>query len=156
MQYYLDNALVHTNTRNVPHFGGSLQLKLWADGNKWWSGRPSKTDVVMHVKSIVAYFNTTASGTDAQRANECAVKKSKCVATYLSSHGEAKPQVLSQEQVPKSPATRIPLPTADSDTAGSKHDSLTPEDSRVKIGDKETSTIDLKIGRIFNCTGHKH
>ena len=61
VQYFVDGELVHTNTRNVPRegMGGSLQVKLWADGNGWWSGRASETDVLLTVKSIVAYFNTT-------------------------------------------------------------------------------------------------
>ncbi|KIW87336.1 uncharacterized protein Z519_11972 [Cladophialophora bantiana CBS 173.52] len=57
--YYVDGKLIHTNTDNVPDEGGNLQLKLWADGNKWWSGTPSTTDVFMIVESIVAYYNTS-------------------------------------------------------------------------------------------------
>lgn len=58
VQYFLDGKLMHEDNR-VPKDGGNLQLKLWADGNKWWSGHPSKTTVTMSVKSITAYFNVT-------------------------------------------------------------------------------------------------
>ncbi|EXJ59931.1 hypothetical protein A1O7_04079 [Cladophialophora yegresii CBS 114405] len=62
VQYFVDGTLVHVNRRNVPGDGrgGNLQFKLWADGNSWWSGRPSTTDVFLTVKSIVAYFNTSS------------------------------------------------------------------------------------------------
>lgn len=61
VQFFVDGELVHTNTGNVPRdgMGGSLQVKLWADGNEWWSGQPSETDVFLTIKSIVAYFNIT-------------------------------------------------------------------------------------------------
>ncbi|OQV08052.1 hypothetical protein CLAIMM_12379 [Cladophialophora immunda] len=57
--YYVDGKLIHKNTDHVPKEGGNLQLKLWADGNKWWSGTPSTTDVFMTVASVVAYYNTS-------------------------------------------------------------------------------------------------
>jgi hypothetical protein len=62
VQYFVDGRLVHVNRLNVPTdgMGGSLQFKLWADGNRWWSGRPSTTDVFLSIKSIVAYFNTSS------------------------------------------------------------------------------------------------
>lgn len=72
VSYFLDEKLVHTDNHNLPREGGSLQLKLWADGNKWWSGMPSKTDVRMHVKSIVAYFNTTSSLNNDKWNDRCA------------------------------------------------------------------------------------
>jgi hypothetical protein len=34
-------------------------MKLWADGNKWWSGTASSTTVRMYVPFISAHFNTT-------------------------------------------------------------------------------------------------
>ncbi|KIW74999.1 hypothetical protein Z517_11770 [Fonsecaea pedrosoi CBS 271.37] len=57
--FYVDGKLVHKNTNNVPKEGGNLQLKLWADGNQWWSGTPSTSDVFMTVGSVVAYYNST-------------------------------------------------------------------------------------------------
>lgn len=80
VRYYLDNKLMHTDTHNVPKAGGSLQLKLWADGNKWWSGLPSKTDVFLKVKSITAYYNTTGSLTNEKWTNRCAREKKQCQA----------------------------------------------------------------------------
>lgn len=63
VQYSLDGRLVHSNAHNIPSQGGSLQLKLWADGNKWWSGTPSRTDVYMTIKSIDAYYNRSSTDT---------------------------------------------------------------------------------------------
>lgn len=59
VDYYVDGKLIHSSSHNIPTQGGTLQVKLWADGNKWWSGTPSTTDVFMTIKSIVAYFNTS-------------------------------------------------------------------------------------------------
>lgn len=58
--FYQDGVASHTTIANVPQVGGSVQLNLWADGSAW-SGEPSKTDVIMAVKSIQMYFNTTTS-----------------------------------------------------------------------------------------------
>jgi hypothetical protein len=65
---------MQVDKHNIPKFGGNLQLKLWADGNKWWSGHPSSTTVTMSVKSVIAYFNTsgTEDGTDEQWFSACA------------------------------------------------------------------------------------
>ena len=41
-----------------------MQLHLWADGNKWWSGIPSSTNVFMTVKEILMYYNTTGTYND--------------------------------------------------------------------------------------------
>jgi hypothetical protein len=64
---------MQVDAHNIPKFAGSLQLKLWADGNKWWSGLPSTTTVTMSVKSVIAYFNTsgTEDGNDKQWFNAC-------------------------------------------------------------------------------------
>lgn len=80
MEYYLDDKRIHTDNHNVPREGGSLQLKLWADGNRWWSGIPSRTDVRMRVKSIIAYYNTTSSLTNQEWHNRCAREKKQCKA----------------------------------------------------------------------------
>lgn len=72
-RYYIDGHLMHKDSRLVQKLGGNLQLKLWADGNKWWSGTPSSTTVTMSVKSIIAYFNTTgtADGTNQDWFETC-------------------------------------------------------------------------------------
>lgn len=80
VQYYLDDKLMHTNDHNTPKSGGSLQLKLWADGNKYWSGTPSRTDVHMRLKSIIAYYNTSSSLTDDEWHKTCALEKRQCTA----------------------------------------------------------------------------
>lgn len=59
VDFYVDERLQHSNRHNIPKFGGNLQLKLWADGNNWWSGAPSTTEVKLTVKKIIAYFNVT-------------------------------------------------------------------------------------------------
>lgn len=58
-RYFLDDHMVHEDHRGGPREGGSLQLKLWADGNKWWSGIPSRTDTFLHIRKLEAYFNVT-------------------------------------------------------------------------------------------------
>ncbi|KAJ9611764.1 hypothetical protein H2200_004948 [Cladophialophora chaetospira] len=74
VRYFVDGELVHTNTRNVPSegMGGSLQFKIWADNNRWWSGTPSTTDVLLSIQTIVAYFNTSTPDPDREDACEAA------------------------------------------------------------------------------------
>lgn len=69
VDYYIDGRLVHSNEHNIPSAGGNLQMKLWADGNKWWSGTPSTTEVRMTIKKIIAYYNIT--GPDTEWAAAC-------------------------------------------------------------------------------------
>lgn len=108
--YFLDDKLLHTDIHNIPKDGGSLQLKLWADGNKWWSGLPSKTDVHMHVRSIIAYFNTTSSLTNEKWIKRCARegKQTPCKAV-TSTQPKDKSPVDACKLDPKSCAT---VPTA--------------------------------------------
>lgn len=80
VKYYLDDKLMHTDNHNIPKAGGSLQLKLWADGNKWWSGMPSSTDTYLRVKNIVAYYNTSASLADKEWHDKCHKEKKQCKA----------------------------------------------------------------------------
>lgn len=61
VNFFLDGNLVKTDNHSVPQDGGSVQFKLWADGNKWWSGIPSTTDVHLSIRSIIAYYNTSHS-----------------------------------------------------------------------------------------------
>lgn len=61
VNFFLDGNMIKTNNHNFPQGGGSVQLKVWADGNRWWSGVPSTTDVHLSIKSIVAYYNTSYS-----------------------------------------------------------------------------------------------
>lgn len=58
-EYFIDGDLVYASDHNIPEQGGTLQFKLWADGNKWWSGTPSTTDVFMTMERITAYYNTS-------------------------------------------------------------------------------------------------
>ena len=60
-KYYLDDQVVHVDSHNIPSSPGNVQLLLWADGNKFWSGKPSTTDVIMSVKRIEVYYNTSGS-----------------------------------------------------------------------------------------------
>lgn len=106
VKYYLDDKLMHTDDHNVPKAGGSLQLKLWADGNKWWSGMPSSTDTYLRVKNIVAYYNTSTSLTNKEWHDKCHKEKKQCKAVMKL--GDAKKPAY----VPSMPAPSIPGPSA--------------------------------------------
>lgn len=80
VKYYLDDKLMHTDDHNTPRAGGSLQLKLWADGNKWWSGMPSTTDTFLRVKNIIAYYNTSTSLTNKEWHDQCHKERKQCKA----------------------------------------------------------------------------
>ena len=70
VQYMLDGKLMHSDSHHTPthDMGGNLQMKLWSDGNRWWSGYPSSKDVTMSIKSIIAYYNTSSPETSANKA----------------------------------------------------------------------------------------
>ena len=70
VQYMLDGKVMHSDPHHTPthDMGGNLQMKLWSDGNRWWSGYPSSTDVTMSIKSIIAYYNTSSPETSANKA----------------------------------------------------------------------------------------
>lgn len=59
VKFFLDHQLVKIDNHTIPSRGGNLQLKLWADGNRWWSRIPSTTDVHLSVQAIIAYYNTS-------------------------------------------------------------------------------------------------
>jgi len=63
--FYQGGNPSHTTTVNIPRVAGSVQMNLWADGSAW-SGDPSTTNVTLSVRSIMIFYNTTASeaGTD--------------------------------------------------------------------------------------------
>lgn len=73
VQYYLDGQLQHSDAHSIPQAAGSLQLNLWSDGNRYWSGSASITDVYMKVKDLLVYFNTTGTdaGTDKKWLEAC-------------------------------------------------------------------------------------
>nr|KAK5445897.1 hypothetical protein LTR18_003816 [Exophiala xenobiotica] len=77
VDFYVDGKLMHTSDNNIPTAGGNLQMKLWADGNEWWSGTPSTTDVFMTIKSIVAYYNTSAPDLEWEKTCRAAGRPSK-------------------------------------------------------------------------------
>jgi hypothetical protein len=85
VKYYLDGQLQHIDAHSIPRAAGSVQLNLWSDGNKYWSGSASTTDVFMKVKNLLVYFNTTATdaGTDKKWLDACRAagggEKSICV-----------------------------------------------------------------------------
>lgn len=94
VRYYLNDKLIHTDRHNVPRAGGSLQIKLWADGNKWWSGMPSKTDTFLKVKSVIAYFNTTSSLNNKEWHDRCNKEKKQCEAVFeITTHKQEKPML---------------------------------------------------------------
>ncbi|KAK5377513.1 hypothetical protein LTR20_001974 [Exophiala xenobiotica] len=77
VDFYVDGKLMHTSDNNIPTAGGNLKVKLWADGNEWWSGTPSTTDVFMTVKSIVAYYNTSTPDLEWEKTCRAAGRPSK-------------------------------------------------------------------------------
>ena len=85
VKYFLDGHLEHADAHSIPQAAGSLQLNLWSDGNRYWSGSASTTDVFMKVKDLLVYFNTTGTdaGTDQKWREEClsagGPEKSLCV-----------------------------------------------------------------------------
>lgn len=73
VKYFLDGQLQHVDAHSIPQSAGSLQLNLWSDGNRHWSGSASTTDVFMKVKDLLVYFNTTGTdaGTDEKWLDGC-------------------------------------------------------------------------------------
>lgn len=63
---------MHSDPHNPALSPGSIQLMLWANGNNYWSGRPSITDVFMSVKQIALYYNTTGDVKHCGEAEICA------------------------------------------------------------------------------------
>ena len=56
-KYYLDNALQHTMTTNVPSKAGSWVWNSWNDGDPNWTGPPPKMDAVFKIQKIVMHYN---------------------------------------------------------------------------------------------------
>ena len=65
LRFYQNSDLVLTMNERIPQVAGHVYMNLWADGGSW-SGSPSTTDVLMTVRLIAIYHNTSASeaGTD--------------------------------------------------------------------------------------------
>ena len=108
--------------------GGNLQMKLWADGNKWWSGHPSSTKVTMSVKSLIAYFNTsgTEDGTDKTWFEACRRAGGPSDHTICNAYAQAgrDDDITIVADASKSSNTtpgRTPLPEPPANTACDKH-----------------------------------
>lgn len=73
LRFYQNSEQVLTKTKRIPAVGGHAYLDLWADGGVW-SGSPSTTNVLMSVRLIAIYHNTSASevGRDEQFNKRCA------------------------------------------------------------------------------------
>lgn len=67
LRFYQNSELVHTNAWKVPEVAGHVYINLWADGGMW-SGIPSTTDVLLSVKTVAIYHNTTLSDMGIDRA----------------------------------------------------------------------------------------
>ncbi|KAL1958826.1 hypothetical protein VTO42DRAFT_3663 [Malbranchea cinnamomea] len=72
LRFYQNSELVITMNERIPRVGGHVYLNLWADGGSW-SGSPSTTDVLMTVRLIAIYHNTSASdaGMDVMFNSRC-------------------------------------------------------------------------------------
>lgn len=60
LRFYQGSGLLHKHSVNIPTVAGSANINIWSDGGEW-SGIPSTSDVIMSVRSVVIYHNTTAS-----------------------------------------------------------------------------------------------
>lgn len=65
LRFYQNSDLVLTMNDRIPQVAGHVYMNLWADGGSW-SGSPSPTDVLMTIRLIAVYHNTSSSevGTD--------------------------------------------------------------------------------------------
>ncbi|KAI8892565.1 concanavalin A-like lectin/glucanase domain-containing protein, partial [Globomyces pollinis-pini] len=46
-----------TNKFPAPTVAGNIVISYWGNGDKGWSGRPTQTDLVAKVKSLLIYYN---------------------------------------------------------------------------------------------------
>lgn len=60
LRFYQNSDLVITMNERIPQVAGHVYMNLWADGGSW-SGSPSTTDVLLTVRLIAIYHNTSAS-----------------------------------------------------------------------------------------------
>ncbi|BFZ60510.1 hypothetical protein YB2330_001546 [Saitoella coloradoensis] len=58
--YYANYTHAQTNWYHAPEVPSNVVLNMWSDGGVWSSGPPT-SDVVMQIKYIKLYFNTTDS-----------------------------------------------------------------------------------------------
>ncbi|KAI4087601.1 MAG: hypothetical protein LQ344_006665 [Seirophora lacunosa] len=64
--YYVDGKHLEDLTKGVPEVPGSLILNHWSNGNPGWTQGPPKSDVIMAVAYVKAYFNTSSEGVQAR------------------------------------------------------------------------------------------
>ncbi|KAK1595219.1 concanavalin A-like lectin/glucanase domain-containing protein [Colletotrichum navitas] len=70
--FYADGkVLAAMNGSAVPTEGGHLILQHWSNGNPLWSGGPPKTDAIMTVASVKAYFNSSLDARKADHDSRC-------------------------------------------------------------------------------------
>jgi hypothetical protein len=105
LRFYQNSELVLRKTQRIPEIGGHVYMNLWADGGVW-SGSPSTTDVLMSVRLIAIYHNTTASeaGLDATFNLRCDIaggpsERTVCSDTLVES-GEVIPSSVAVATVP--------------------------------------------------------
>lgn len=70
--FYADGQLLgQTNGSAVPTMAGHLVLQHWSNGNPLWSGGPPRTDAVMTVSYVKAYFNSSTEARKRDWARRC-------------------------------------------------------------------------------------
>ncbi|KAK2042279.1 concanavalin A-like lectin/glucanase [Colletotrichum somersetense] len=70
--FYADGKVLGAmNGSAVPTQGGHLILQHWSNGNPLWSGGPPKTDAIMTVASVKAYFNSSLETRKADHESRC-------------------------------------------------------------------------------------
>jgi beta-glucanase (GH16 family) len=57
--FYVDGKFLHEMTENIPTEGGSIFFNHWSNGDDKWSAGPPKSDTVMTISYLKAYFNST-------------------------------------------------------------------------------------------------
>lgn len=57
--FYVDGEFLHEMTDNIPTEGGSIFFNHWSNGDDKWSAGPPKSDTVMTISYLKAYFNST-------------------------------------------------------------------------------------------------
>jgi len=59
IRYYRNGIMQHQNNHSIPSLSGTFQAAFWSNGDNFWSGQVSTTDVFMALRSIKAYYNST-------------------------------------------------------------------------------------------------
>ncbi|KAH0538410.1 hypothetical protein FGG08_005010 [Glutinoglossum americanum] len=87
VSFYADGQWLVDMIQDVPTQSGHIAVSQWSNGNELWSGGPPKSDAVMTIQYIKAYFNSSHSNRQADYARRCSnpsAAKAICVVPELS------------------------------------------------------------------------